>query len=278
MNKFLFFLLLIAVSLGYIFEIDRLIAKNFNPFNYIKEVYIDTALSVQNTTEKYFNQVQLIESLKKENEELRNYKLKYINSNKQLTTLLETLDAPNSSTEQIRFARVLSYIDFDDFTKVWLDLEKKDNSILGVISKEYAAGIVVNKDGKAKALLNGNEKSNYSIFVGNNRAPGIIHASKNRQTLVAKFIPIWFDIKKGDEVITSGMDNIFFEGLKVGKVVSIKKLQDIQEATIMPYANVLKQKSFFIYKKTLKEEIKQQTPLMEEKEESKEKPKKDTTK
>ncbi len=46
------------------------------------------------------------------------------------------------------------------------------------------------------------------------------------------------------------MDGIFFEGLKVGKVVSIKKMQDIQEATIAPYAKVLKQKSFFVYKKT----------------------------
>lgn len=264
MNKFLFFLLFIAVTLGYIFEFDQVIARNFNPFNSIKQFYVETVVSIQNTTEKYFNQTIQIETLKKENEELKSYKLQYLNSKNKLESLLTTLNAPNVATEQIKFTRVLSYIDFDNFTKVWLDLKKEDSSILGVISQEFAAGIVVNQDGKAKALLNGNEKSNYSIFIGENKAPGIIHASKDRQNLVAKFIPIWFDIKEGDEVITSGMDNIFFEGLKVGHVISIKKKQDIQEATIAPYAKVLKQKSFFVYKKNQNKKIQVENLVIKE--------------
>lgn len=274
MNKFLFVLFFLAVTIAYLFEFDQVIARNFNPFNGIKQFYVDTVLSIQNKTEKYFNQTIKIETLQKENEELKNYKLQYLNSKNKLESLFETLDAPNSTTEQIKFARVLSYIDFDNFTKVWLDLEKKDTSILGIISQEFAAGIVVNQDGKAKALLNGNEKCNYSIFIGENKAPGIIHASKDRQNLVAKFIPIWFDIKEGDEVITSGMDNIFFEGLKVGRVISIKKLQDIQEATIAPYAKVLKQKSFFVYKKNQNEKIQVENLIIKEKKETKKKTKK----
>ncbi len=258
MNKFIFFILFLAISLGYIFEVDKVVARNINPFDSIKKLYIDSAASLKETKDLYFNQMINIETLQKENKELKNYKLLYEASKKELDTLLETVKSPNSTTNQIKFTKVLSYIDFDDYTKVWLDLEKKDNSILGVISDEYAAGIVVNKDGKAKALLNGNEKSNYAIFIGENKAPGIIHASKKGHLLVAKFIPNWFDIKKGDEVITSGMDNIFFEGLKVGRVVSIKKMQDIQEATIMPYAKVFKQKAFFVYKKIQKEKPKKE--------------------
>ena len=253
MNKFIFFILLLAVSLGYIFEIDKALARSFNPFDSLKRFYIDTTTSIQESKDKYFEQLITIEQLQKENKELRNYKLLYEASKNKFDSILTTIQNPNSTTEQVKFARVLSYIDFDNYTKVWLDLEKKDNSILGVISEDYAAGIVVNQDGKAKALLNGNEKTNYAIFVGGNKAPGIIHASKSANHLVAKFIPIWFDIKKGDEVITSGMDNIFFEGLKVGKVVSIKKMQDTQEATILPYAKVLKQKSFYVYKNIEKE-------------------------
>ncbi len=268
MNKFLFFLLFLAISLGYIFDIDQTIAKNLNPFESIKRFYVETSFSIKKNIDKYFSQVEQIESLKKENEELKNYKLQYKTTKNELDSILKTISAPNSTTEQIKFTKVLSYVNFEDFTKVWIDLEKKDNSILGVISDEYAAGIVVNQKGRAKALLNGNEKCNYAIFVGKEKAPGIIHASKEGNTLLAKYIPIWFDIKEGDEVITSGMDNIFFEGLKVGKVVSIKKMQDIQEATILPYAKVLKQRSFFVYKKIQKEAI-LKTKTFEAKEEIK---------
>ncbi len=45
------------------------------------------------------------------------------------------------------------------------------------------------------------------------------------------------------------MDNIFFEGLKVGKVVDVKKMADIQEATVQPYSQVYKKKYFHIYTK-----------------------------
>lgn len=248
MNKLIFFILFLAISLGYIFDIDKVIARNFTPFTSIKQIYIDSSETVKKIKEKYFYQRDRIEILQKENEELKSYKLKYFAAKNELDSMLTTLDNPNSTTNQITFTRVLSYVDFDDYTKVWLDMKKVDDSILGVISDEFAAGIVVNQDNKAKALLNGNEKCNYAIFIGENKAPGIIHPSKNGHMLIAKYIPIWFKIKEGDEVITSGMDNIFFEGLKVGRVISIKKMQDLQEATILPYAQVLKQKNFFVYK------------------------------
>ena len=51
-------------------------------------------------------------------------------------------------------------------------------------------------------------------------------------------------IKKGDEVITSGMDNIFFEGLKVGRVTEVTNLADMKIATVKSYVNVLKKKYF----------------------------------
>lgn len=260
MNKFLFFLLFLVISLGYLFEVDKTIAKNLNPFESIKKFYVQTSTSIENNINMYFNQVKQINILRTENEKLKNYRLLYEATKNELDSLHNTINAPNSSTDEIKFTKVLSYIDFDNFTKVWIDLEKKDNTILGVISDEYAAGIVVNQNGRAKALLNGNEKCNYAIFIGDEKAPGIIHPSKNKETLIAKYIPIWFDIKEGDEVVTSGMDNIFFEGLKVGKVVSIRKMQDIQEAVILPYAKVLKQKSFFVYKKTILKEKESKTP------------------
>lgn len=253
MNKILFFILLLAISFGYIFDIDKVIARNFTPFTSLKTLFLDISQTVSQKKEIYFNQIDAIKYLLKENEELKNYKIKYEASQNELDAILNTFNNSNTTTDSVRFARVLSYVDFDDFTKVWLDMKKDDDSILGVISENYASGIVVNQYGRAKALLNGNEKCNYAIFIGDSKAPGIIHASDKMPYLKAKFVPIWFDIKEGDEVITSGMDNIFFEGLKVGKVVSIEKMQDIQEAIIMPYAQVQKQTSFFIYENIKKE-------------------------
>lgn len=263
MNKFLFFLFFLAVSLAYIFELDKMIARNLNPFESIKKWYVDISLDIQQSSEKYFGQVKTIEILRAKNKELENYQILYESAKNRLDSTLESLQNIDKSSEKITFSKVLSYVDFNDFTKVWLDFDKKDDQILALISDNYAAGIVVNQAGRSKALLNGNEKSNYTVFIGRNKAPGIIHSSKADGYILAKFVPIWVKIKKGDEVITSGMDNIFFEGLEVGRVVSIRKKQDMQEAIIKPYAKVFKQRSFFVYKKTI-DKNKKKTELLKE--------------
>lgn len=249
MRKFIFFILFVAISLSYIFELDELLAKKFSFFNDLKLSYIDKVINISTTIEEHFNQVATIERLSKENEELKEYKILYTSTQKQLDTLKELVIDLNSHElkPQINLVKVLSYISFNDFTKVWLDQEKNDDTILGLITEDYAAGIVVNKDNRAVALLNGNKECSYAVFIGANKAPGIITSTKNGE-MVIKFIPIWSEIEKGDEVITSGMDNIFFEGLKVGRIEEITSLPDMKIATVKPYANVLKKKYFYTYK------------------------------
>ena len=44
------------------------------------------------------------------------------------------------------------------------------------------------------------------------------------------------------------MDNIFFEGLKVGRITEIIDLPDMKIAKVKPYANVLQKKFFYTYK------------------------------
>jgi len=249
MNKILFLIVFVAISIGYIFKVDEKIATSFNPFEPIKRFYIDTSISIINGTQKYFYQATTIQNLQKENEELKAYKILYTATKNRLDVMKESIGMDKEYDQKATFSHVLSYITIDDFTKVWLDYKMTDNKILALISGEYAAGIVVNDNNMAKALLNGNEKCNYAVFIGDIKAPGIIHKAKKSGHLMVKYIPIIYKINEGDEVITSGMDNIFFEGLKVGKVVSINKMQDMQEAIIQPYAHVLKEENFYVYRK-----------------------------
>jgi rod shape-determining protein MreC len=233
----------------YIFNVDQSVSSKFKFINTIKNYYAEKLLTVEEVLTKYFFQAQTIENLELVNQDLKKYRLLYLEKNYELKKIRDIHEEIKNYATELRLTKVLSYVDFDDFTKVWLDEKKTDTNIQGLISENYAAGIVVNKGNQALALLNGNEKSNYAVYIGENKAPGITHGLPNSNVLLVKYIPIWINIKVGDEVITSGMDNIFFEGLKVGKVVSIKKMSDMQEAKIEPYVNALEQNFFYIYSK-----------------------------
>ena len=74
-------------------------------------------------------------------------------------------------------------------------------------------------------FLNGNRRLYICSFIGNSKGSGILTSKQSDDKLLqVKFIPIWANINIGDEVITSGLDNIFYEGLRVGKVVEIKSI------------------------------------------------------
>ncbi|WP_368030283.1 rod shape-determining protein MreC [Arcobacter sp. s6] len=257
MRKFIFILLFIIASLSYLFEVDELLIKKFSFFNDLKVSYINKVISISSNIEKHFDQAKKIEALSIENNELKEYKILYNGAQKQLNAVKEFLVNVdlNQSKPKIELVKVLSYVNFNDFTKVWLDKVPEDENILGLITENYAAGILVNKDGRSVGLLNGNKDCSYATFIGEEKAPGIITASKDQDELLIKYIPIWADIKKGDEVITSGMDNIFFEGLKVGRIIEVIDLPDMKMATVKPYVNVLKKKYFYAYK-NISQEIK----------------------
>ena len=250
MRKFIFAFLFIIAGLSYLFKIDELLVGKFDFFNNLKISYIDKAINISSSIEKHFDQANSIEKLKIENNELKEYKILYETAQSQLNTLKEFLtniDIPENKVK-IELVKVLSYINYNDFTKVWLDKQLEDEAILGLIADNYAAGIALNKNGRAVGLLNGNKDCSYAVFIGEGKAPGIITASDTQDELQIKFIPIWAEINKGDEVITSGMDNIFFEGLKVGRVIEVTNLADMKVATVKSYVNVLKKKYFYTYK------------------------------
>jgi len=252
MKRFLVISLFLIAGLAYLFELDEHISKHFKIFATIKSIYIDTYISLSQKLANHFEHEELITELQNENAILKEYKILYNMTQSQIKNLkefLENVEIPKLDA-QVELIRVLSYVKFDDFTNVWLERfpEEDSNRILGLISENYAAGIAINKHGKSIGLLNGNKDCAYAVFIGKNKAPGIVTASSRQNELLVKFIPVWTDINIGDEVITSGMDNIFYEGLKVGKVTEIKEFPDMKTAIIKPYASPLKKRYFYTYK------------------------------
>lgn len=231
---------------------DRPISDHFTFVNNFKKYYVQKMVSLEKTISTYFNQVNNISKLQEENAQLKKYEILATKTSHELDSLNKILSHNELSNVQLSFTNVLSYVNFDDFTKVWLDFPKPDKKILGLISNNYAAGIIKQVSGKSLGLLNGNPKANYAVYIGITKAPGIVHG-EHQHLLVIKYIPIWMTINVNDEVITSGMDNIFFEGLKVGKVVKINKMADMQEAYVAPYINVLNQKHFYVYENLSKD-------------------------
>ncbi|AXK49699.1 rod shape-determining protein MreC [Aliarcobacter trophiarum LMG 25534] len=250
MKRFLFLFLFIVAGLSYLFELDEFLAKEFKIFASIKKSYIETYINISERFANHFEQEKLIIELQNENLELREYKVLYnttISKVDNLKSFLENIEIPEVNSK-IEVVRVLSYIDFDDFTSIWLDKVPSDNKISGLISENYAAGISMTKNGKSIGLLNGNKDCTYAVFIGDEKNPGIATANDESNLLSVKFIPVWADINIGDEVMTSGMDNIFYEGLRVGKVIDVKDFPEMKVATIKPYANPLKKRFFYTYR------------------------------
>ena len=142
---------------------------------------------------------------------------------------------------------VLSFVDFKDFSKVYLDVKDETAKIRGLIYDDMTAGIALVENQKFVGLLNTNEKCGYSVYVGKQKAPGVTAGIKHSNKLLVKYIPVWMDIKAGDDVITSGMDGIFFEGLRVGKVLSVQRQAMYQEATVLPSQEALSKRAYLMY-------------------------------
>lgn len=201
----------------------------------LKTAYKNTLESFQNGIDEHFRQQATIIDLRRKN---RFYEQELLNLHQVADEYQKLLVEHNSSFQTLpstRLVRTLSYVRFGDPHRVWIEMEHYDpTKVYGLLYRGYAAGIVVAKDKRPVALLNGDIKSSYAVNVGASMAPGIVRGNNERR-LIVEFIPTWIPISVGDEVLTSGLDQIFMTGLKVGKVISITKASGYQSAVIEPY-------------------------------------------
>ncbi|MEA1983342.1 MAG: rod shape-determining protein MreC [Campylobacterota bacterium] len=237
MNKELFsyFFVIGAFIVGALYYSNAIQSPITTSLNYLKTSYHNSHQFISDTIDKHFFQAYEIEKLKVELQQYENNHLIMQELANEVDDLHKERNSTISNNTDVALVRAISYEQFGNFNRVWMEIAEYNSSkIYGLTYKELVAGIVINKDDKALALLNQDIKSAYSVYVGDKSAPGIAHGNNN-QNLVVNFIPTWFKIDKGDEVTTSGLDNIFFKGLKVGQVLSVTSSQGYQTAIVEPY-------------------------------------------
>ena len=251
MNKSLlgFFSIFIALLVGALYYTNTIQSPFISTLNTIKLYYLTSTEYIGKQINKHFFQAQHISNLQ---EKLQKYENNHLVMQQLAYEVNDLFKANNSNLKinpNVELVRTISYQKFGDLNKIWLDIPEYNSSkIYGLTYNELVAGIVVSNNGRPLGLLNKDIKSTYAVYVGNEKAPGIVHGN-NAQNLIVKFIPAWFSIKKGDEVISSGLDEIFFKGLKVGTVLSVTKSQGYQNAVIKPYYQSNKPNYFHMIKK-----------------------------
>jgi len=264
MSKWSLIGLAITISLTYHF-FGKSIQDSLRPLSMIaSKSYLYLSEHASTLYEDHLTLVETNKKLRAENKELTAQTLKYKEILKELSEdvkLVKFNPYEQNGSLQIGKAKVLGYSNLPNLSRLWLDFvpsETKENGTQKIYGLIYplankidsvACGIAVESSKKKyEAMLNGDEKCAYAVFVGKNRAPGIVYGQNNAEIII-KYIPTWLEIKQGDEVITSGLDNIFFEGVKVGKVKKVISDNTYNEALVEAYFNPMSPTSFYVIQK-----------------------------
>lgn len=239
MNKelFSFLFVFIALLVGAFYYTNTIQTPFIESLNYLKTSYHKSVKFTQNAINRHIQQAKTISEL---NEELQNYENNHLVMQQlasEINDLFKENNSPLTTDPRVELVRAISYEKLGNFNRLWIDISDYNASkIYGLVYQEIVAGIVISKNNRPLALLNKDIKSTYAVNIGTSLAPGIAQGN-NSENIIIKYIPAWINIKDGDEVTTSGLDEIFFKGLKVGKVISSSKSHGFQTAIVKPYYN-----------------------------------------
>ncbi|MCI7223263.1 rod shape-determining protein MreC [Fusobacterium sp.] len=215
----------------FLFKVKEFLDEKFLP---IQSKIYTTAGKISNTTEAAF----LYKDILKENEKLKreNMELKLINSaneiildeNERLVKLLEMKET-NKKIRNLKFARV-AFRDINNInSKFYVDLGSNDgiernmiviynDNLIGRVSEVYQ------KNSLVTMITDGN--SRISVRSSSNLL-GIAQGSDTGDNSMY-FHPSTFEesLEVGEEILTSGLSEIYPEGLKLGKIEEINKSEN----------------------------------------------------
>ncbi len=236
MNKlklFIFLVFLIFASVQFT-DIGRGYVVGIN--NYILIRYMNAKKFINDTIDEHFQQQEEIKKLRVDNEKLKKSALLSIAFAGKLNEILKDNNLSIYKPD-VELARAISYANLNNYNRVWLDFNDFNKSkIYGLLYKGYAAGIAIEKNSHPLGLLLGDPSSIFSVYVGADKIPGVLQG--NKKDILVKYIPLWKNPKVGDDVITSGLDGIFFQGVRVGKVIGVIVEESSKTVMVQPYVNL----------------------------------------
>lgn len=194
--------------------------------NSIKQIVFYTINYVDEYLQRHLSQSKTISRLKEIEIEKQKQDIEIMAMSTVLSDILPLLDLNvKPAFPNIYLVNAYSYVNIGQYSQVWLDSNSREypnNKVFGLIKNGYAAGIAIKKGNGLLGILNGDTKLSYGVYIGESKSIGILKTNLSNDVVV-EYIYAWSDINVGDEIITSGLDGIFFEGIKVGKVEKVRQ-------------------------------------------------------
>ncbi len=254
----------LKIGLALFFLIVFFIVLNLTPFGKnVKNFFYSVSSPVQKTFWRAGDKISgfltgffLAEKLNKENEGLR-LKIQELSAEK--SSLLEfkkeneilrtALDIGLEKEFKLQISEVIGKDVFQDYILVDKGIEDGISENFPVITQEK---VLIGKikevyNNFSKVLLISNPESSFDAKLSETEIFGIVKGKGNLGAFL-DFIPKEKEIKKGDLVISSSLGGIFPEGLLVGEVTQVEKLdvKPFQTATLKLAFNLGEIEKLFI--------------------------------
>ena len=239
-------LLMLAVLLSR--NDERITDTLLGVINPIKQSYKNFTQNIEDKSHSYIFQKESIEKLSRENRILRKRLLEQMHYIKQIKNIYDVLpDLERLPVSSISIVETISYVKLNSFSQVILTKPKDlvENKLYGMIQGSVVAGIAYVNHNQLYGYLTSDEKCRFSVFVGETKAPGIA-LGQDKNTMIVKFIPKWHNVKVGDKVFTTGLDDIFFADIPVGVVKKVEIQSSYTIAYITTYSDIFHPKTFFL--------------------------------
>jgi len=250
MKTRIFIIIILLLILGVLLtrNDERITDTLLNVVNPIKQNYKALTRDLEDKGHSYLFQKESIEKLSKENRILRKRLLAQTHYIRQVKDIYKVLPRLSKLPyRNIALTSTISYVKLNTFSQIILTKPKglKKKKLYGLMQDSVVAGIAKLKHNQLYGYLTSDPMCRFAVFVGDEQAPGIAMGLK-KNLMIVKFIPKWHKIKVGDPVETSGLDNIFFQGLPVGIVTRVETQSAYKVAYIKTYADIYHPNVFFL--------------------------------